>query len=99
MDIFIGPLFTIINIAIDLFIWVLIISAILSWLIAFNIVNTQNQLVYLIRDFTYRLTEPLLAPIRRMIPDLGGVDLSPIILILILYFIQMVLKNIALSMM
>lgn len=99
MDIFIGPLFTIINIAIDLFIWVLIISAILSWLIAFNIVNTQNQLVYLIRDFTYRLTEPLLAPIRRMMPDLGGVDLSPIILILILYFIQMVLKNIALSMM
>lgn len=94
-----GPLFTIINIAIDLFIWVLIISAILSWLIAFNIVNTQNQLVYVIRDFTYRLTEPLLGPIRRMMPDLGGVDLSPIILILILYFIQMVLKNIAHSMM
>lgn len=98
MDIILVPLMNVISIAIDLYIWVLIISAILSWLIVFKIINTQNQLIYMIQNMLYRLTEPVLAPIRRRMPDLGGVDISPIILILILYFIQMVLANVTRSM-
>ena len=91
--IIIDPLFRIALIAIDLYIWVIIIGAILSWLIAFNVLNTSNQVVYTIADFLYRITEPALRPLRRFMPNLGGVDISPIALILILYFIQMVLAN------
>ena len=88
------PLFRIIAIAIELYIWVIIIGAILSWLIAFNILNTTNQVVYTIVDFLYRITEPALRPIRRFMPNLGGIDISPIILILGLIFLQMVLGNV-----
>lgn len=80
-------------IAIDLYIWLVIIGAILSWLVAFNVINTSNQLVYLILDFLYRITEPALRRIKRFLPNLGGVDISPVILILALIFIQMVLAN------
>ena len=90
----IDPLFRIIGIAIELYIWVVIIGAILSWLIAFNILNTSNQVVYTIVDFLYRITEPALRPIRKIMPNLGGIDISPIILILGLIFLQMVLGNV-----
>jgi YggT family protein len=73
---------------ISLYIWVLIIGAILSWLIAFDVVNRRNRAVYTIADTFYRLTEPALRPIRRVLPDLGGVDISPVILILGLIFIR-----------
>ncbi|MBU0724438.1 MAG: YggT family protein [Alphaproteobacteria bacterium] len=73
---------------ISLFIWALIISAILSWLVTFNIVNTSNRFVYMVGDFLYRVTEPALRPIRSIIPNLGGIDISPIILILILVFVK-----------
>lgn len=73
---------------ISLYIWVVIISAIMSWLIAFDVVNRRNRAVYTIADAMYRLTEPALRPIRRMLPDLGGVDISPVILILGLIFIR-----------
>jgi YggT family protein len=73
---------------ITLFIWVVIISAIMSWLIAFDVVNRRNRAVYTIADAMYRLTEPALRPIRRILPDLGGVDISPVILILGLIFIR-----------
>src|SRR3546814_7790616 len=73
---------------ISLYIWLLIISAILSWLIAFNVVNTRNRFVYLVVDFLYRVTEPALAPIRRFLPSLGGIDLSPMVLILLLIFLR-----------
>jgi len=92
--IIIDPLFRIIGIAIDLYIWVVIIGAFLSWMIAFNILNTSNRAVYTIVDFMYRITEPALRPIRRVMPNLGGIDISPIILILGLYFVEMVLANI-----
>ncbi len=72
----------------DLYIWLLIASAILSWLIAFNVVNTRNQLVAGIAEFLYRITEPVLAPIRSVLPNFGGLDISPIVLILIIYFIE-----------
>jgi YggT family protein len=73
---------------IDLYIWLLIASAVLSWLIAFNVVNTRNQLVANIGEFLYRITEPALRPIRRMLPNLGGIDISPVILIILLLFLK-----------
>jgi YggT family protein len=73
---------------IQIFIWVIIASAILSWLIAFNVVNTQNRFVYMVADTLNRLTDPFLRPIRRFMPNLGGIDLSPVILILLLIFAQ-----------
>ena len=91
--IIIDPLFRVLMIAIDLYIWLVIIGAILSWLVAFNVINTTNQLVYLILDFLYRITEPALRKIKRFLPNLGGIDISPVILILGLIFIQMVLAN------
>ena len=91
--IIIDPLFRVLMIAIDLYIWLVIIGAILSWLVAFNVINSSNQLVYLILDFLYRITEPALRRIKRLLPNLGGIDISPVILILGLIFIQMVLAN------
>ncbi len=73
---------------IQLYIWVLIASAVLSWLIAFNVVNTRNQAVSMIADALWRLTEPALRPIRRVLPVFGGLDLSPVVLILLLIFLR-----------
>jgi YggT family protein len=73
---------------ISLYIWVIIIGAILSWLIAFDVVNRRNRAVFTIADSLYRLTEPALRPIRKVLPDLGGLDISPVILILGLIFIR-----------
>ena len=73
---------------IEIFIWLLIAQAILSWLIAFNIVNTTSNLINLIGNFLYKVTEPLLKPIRRVLPDFGGVDVSPVILIILLIFFR-----------
>jgi YggT family protein len=81
----------IVLIVLDLYVWLLIASAILSWLIAFNVVNTRNQFVAAVAEFLYRITEPVLAPIRSFMPNLGGLDISPIILILIIMFIQRVI--------
>ncbi|MGY9019423.1 MAG: YggT family protein [Alphaproteobacteria bacterium] len=87
------PLIRVAIIAVDLYIWVIIIGAILSWLVAFNIINTTNQFVYTIIDFLHRITEPALRPIRKVMPNFGGIDISPIALILGLIFLQMVLGN------
>ena len=81
-------LLILISTVISLYIWVLIAAAVLSWLIAFNVVNTRNRFVYTVVDILYRLTEPALRPIRRILPDLGGIDISPVILLLILFFIR-----------
>ena len=78
----------IILLVLDLYVWLLIASAILSWLVAFNVVNTRNPLVAGIAEFLYRITEPLLAPIRRILPNFGGLDISPIVLILLIYLVQ-----------
>ena len=80
--IIIDPLIRVAIIAVDLYIWIIIIGAIMSWLVAFNIINTTNQFVYMVIDFIYRITEPALRPIRRVIPNFGSVDISPIVLIL-----------------
>jgi YggT family protein len=84
-------LFLVIDLALQIYIWLLIASAVLSWLIAFNVVNTRNQAVAVIADFLYRITEPALRPIRNVMPDLGGIDISPVILILIIIFIRYVI--------
>jgi YggT family protein len=73
---------------INLYIFVVIAGAILSWLIAFNVVNTQNRFVFTVADILYRIIEPALRPIRRFVPNLGGIDISPVILILFLIFIR-----------
>ena len=75
-----------IDTVITLYVWLLIASAVLSWLIAFNVVNLRNPIVMQLADFLDRVTEPALRPIRRVLPNLGGIDISPIILILLLYF-------------
>jgi YggT family protein len=77
--------------ALQIYIYLLIAAAVLSWLIAFNIVNTRNQVVAMLGDFLYRVTEPALAPIRSILPGLGGIDISPVILILIIIFIEKVI--------
>ena len=86
-----NPFLWLVDTLISLYIWILIAAAVLSWLIAFNVVNTRNQFVSAVAEFLYRITEPLLAPIRNFLPNLGGLDISPIILILIIMFIQRVI--------
>lgn len=82
---------------VQIVIWIVIANAILSWLILFNVVNTRNQIVYAIADTLYKLTEPLLRPIRRVLPDLGGIDISPIILIIGLMFLRNLMFEVALG--
>ena len=82
-----------VDMVIGLYMWILIIAVIMSWLTAYNVVNTHNRFVYLVYDFLHRATEPVLRPIRRLIPDLGGIDLSPIILIFLLIFIRNLLRE------
>ena len=96
--IFLDPLLRIAMIAIDLYIWAVIISAVLSWLVHFGVVNTRNQFVSMIGEFLWRITEPALRHIRRFVPNFGGIDISPIVLILALIFVQMVIGNIHRSM-
>jgi len=76
------------NTVINIYVWLLIAQAILSWLLAFGVINRYNRSVSVIGDFLYRVTEPALRPIRALLPNFGGVDISPVVLILILYFVQ-----------
>ncbi|MBX9847221.1 MAG: YggT family protein [Xanthobacteraceae bacterium] len=78
----------IILLVLDIYIWLLIVAAILSWLVAFNVVNSRNQFVAMVGDFLYRITEPVLRPIRNVLPNLGGIDVSPVVLILIIILIK-----------
>jgi YggT family protein len=82
------PLLNFVALVITIYMWFVIISAILSWLIAFNVVNRHNQFVYMLADSLNRLTEPALRPIRNVLPDFGGLDISPLVLILILIFLR-----------
>jgi YggT family protein len=78
----------VILLVLDIYIWLLIASAILSWLVAFNVVNARNQFVSMVGDFLYRITEPVLRPIRNIMPNLGGIDVSPVIVILLIILIK-----------
>jgi YggT family protein len=76
---------------IDIYIMVVVASAIMSWLVAFNVLNTRNQFIRWVVDFLYRITEPVLRPIRRVLPNFGGIDVSPVVLLLGLYFLSSLL--------
>ncbi|MEB3701518.1 YGGT family protein [Candidatus Bealeia paramacronuclearis] len=91
MDIILIPLLTILDKIIELYVLLIFVSVIMSWLMAFNVINRSNQFVLMVSEFLYRVTEPALRPLRKIIPNLGGIDLSPVALIFILYFLQMVI--------
>lgn len=84
-------LFGFISLLLTLYIYVLVAAAVMSWLVAFNVVNPRNQFVSMVGEFLYRVTEPVLRPIRNVMPNLGGIDISPIIVIIIIWFIQLVI--------
>ena len=81
-------IFILLDSVITIYLWIIIINAILSWLVAFNILNTQNRFVSSVLDTTYKLTDPALNKIRRFIPTFGSIDISPVILILLLMFLR-----------
>jgi YggT family protein len=87
-----NPFIWLIEVVIDLITWVVIASAIMSWLVAFGVVNMRNQFIRMVVETLYRVTEPLLRPIRRLLPNLGGVDISPVILLLGLFFVREALR-------
>ena len=81
-------LFFLIDSVINIYIWLIIINVILSWLVAFNVLNTQNRFVFAVLNATHQLTDPVLNKIRKFIPNLGSIDISPVVLILLLFFIR-----------
>ena len=83
-----NSLLILIDSIITIYIWLIVASAVLSWLVAFNVVNSQNRIVNAIGDTLYRLTEPALRPVRNILPSLGGIDVSPVVVILLLIFIR-----------
>ena len=84
----INPFIWLVLTVLDLYMWIVIISVVLSWLVAFNVVNTSNRFIYMVGDFCHRLTEPALGRIRRVLPNFGNLDLSPVALIILLIFLQ-----------
>ena len=78
-----------------LYFWMILIQVVMSWLVVFKVINTQNRFVYMVGDFLHKVTEPALGPIRRILPSLGGIDLSPVVLILLLVFRQNFLREVA----
>lgn len=86
-------LFMVIDLVLELYIWCLIIYVVVSWLIAFNVINTYNRFVSTVLNFLYQITEPPLRPIRRVLPVFGGVDLSPLALILIIILIRSLMRE------
>lgn len=86
-------LYILLDTILGLYAWMIIAYAILSWLIAFNVVNTRNQFVYMVGDFLYRITEPVTRPVRRALPNLGGIDISPIVVLLAIFFIRNLLAE------
>ena len=87
-------IFLLLDNVISLYIWVVIIDVILSWLVAFNILNTQNRFVFSVLDATYKMTDPALNKIRSFIPTFGSIDISPVILILLLMFLRNIIFEI-----
>lgn len=90
---FVVPVIEVVIAILDIYWWLVIIQAVISWLIAFNIINTYSRPVAMVLDFLYRITDPLLRPIRRFVPSFGGLDVSPVILLLIIWFVSMELRQ------
>ncbi len=97
MDVFVVPVLGLLINVVGLYTWIVVIGVILSWLVHFRVMNTSNRFVYLVGDFIYRITEPALRPIRNFMPNLGGIDISPVVLILLLWAIQDILGRLILK--
>jgi len=87
-------IFILLDSIITIYLWIIIVNAILSWLVAFNILNTQNRFVFSVLDATYKMTDPALNRIRKFIPNFGSIDISPVILILLLMFLRNIIFEI-----
>ena len=94
MEVIVVPLIQLVLAIIGIYVWILVASVVLSWLISFGVVNTSNRFVYMVGDFVHRITEPALRPIRNILPNMGNVDLSPVALILLLWFVESMLIQI-----
>lgn len=97
MDILFIPLLSIINYIIGIYVWIVIAHVIMSWLINFNIINANNNFIIMFLQFLYRITEPALSRIRRILPFFEGIDLSPVVLIIFLWFVQEVIERLKLK--
>ncbi len=86
-------LLNLVDIILELYVWLLVIWVVISWLVTFDVINTRNRFVYLVTDFLYRITEPVLRPIRRVVPNLGGMDISPVILILGIWLARSLMRE------
>lgn len=93
MDLVVVNLVKVLIVALGFYKFIVIVNVVLSWLVAFNVINTSNQFVHMVMDFTYRMTEPLYRRIRSVLPDLGGIDLSPIVVLLAIFFIEGMLQD------
>ena len=87
-------IFILLDSIITIYLWIIIINALLSWLVAFNILNTQNRFVFSVLDATYKMTDPVLNKIRSFIPTFGSIDVSPVVLILLLMFLRNIIFEI-----
>ena len=94
MDVVLVNILKVLSVALDFYQWVVVINVVISWLVAFNVINTSNQFVHMVMDFTYRMTEPLYSRIRQVLPSMGGIDLSPIVVLLGIFFIQGILRDV-----
>lgn len=94
MDVILIPFLQLVLAVINIYVWIVVAGVVLSWLTAFNVINTSNRFVYMVGDFIYRITEPLLRPIRNILPDMGNIDLSAVALILMLWFTESILIQI-----
>lgn len=97
MDVIILPLLYVINVILNLYWWAVVIYVIISWLESFGIINRYSPAVYNINAFLFRIVEPVLTPIRRLLPNMNGIDLSPLILIIAISFVQMVITRLMLK--
>ena len=93
MDVVLVNLVKVLIVALDFYQWIVIVNVVISWLVAFNVINTSNQFVHMLMDFTYRMTEPVYRRIRALLPHMGGIDLSPIVVLLGIFLIQGILRD------
>lgn len=97
MDVILIPLIVVLSSVIGIYVWVVIASVIMSWLVSFHVINHKNNFVLMVREFLYRATEPVLMRLRRFLPALGGFDLSPLVVIIVLWFLQAVMGRLLLK--
>ena len=90
---FLVPILEVVDLLLRIYMWIIIAAAVMSWLISFRVINTYSRPVSIIGDFLYRATEPVLRPIRRFLPNFGGLDISPVILLIVIWLVRMELAN------